>query len=203
VGTAAEPGSALVTLSGCVVSPGVYEIELGLELGALISAAGGLTGEPRAALVGGYGGAWVAGEHLGALELCEARLQPFGASLGAGVVVLLDSKSCPVAETLRVADWLARQSTGQCGPCAHGLPAIAAELARIAGGVCGTPPTHELERLAVMVHRRGACAHPDGACTFVLSAIDAFAPELADHALHGPCEACSAPARLPLPENRA
>jgi hypothetical protein len=51
----------------------------------------------------------------------------------------------------------------------------------------------------VMVRGRGACAHPEGACTLVLSAIDTFGRELADHAGDGPCEGCLAPSRLPIP----
>jgi hypothetical protein len=128
LGTAREPGSALVTLSGPVASPGVYEIELGLELRELVSAAGGVTHEPQAALVGGYGGAWIGAEHLGALRLSEAGLEAYGTSLGAGVVLLLDRDACPVSETLRTLQWLAAQSAGQCGPCVYGLQAIAGEL---------------------------------------------------------------------------
>ena len=51
-----EPGSALVTLSGAVRHPGVFEIEHGSSLRSLIQAAGGLTGPARAVLIGGYAG---------------------------------------------------------------------------------------------------------------------------------------------------
>ena len=45
LGIASQPGSALVTLSGSgLAAPGVYEIELGSPLPALIDAAGGLQG---------------------------------------------------------------------------------------------------------------------------------------------------------------
>ena len=43
LGTDAHPGSALVTLGGPVVYPGVYEIEAGASLSSLIDAAGGTT----------------------------------------------------------------------------------------------------------------------------------------------------------------
>jgi hypothetical protein len=33
----------------------------------------------------------------------------------------------------------------------------------------------------------------------VTSALDAFGPEFADHARHGPCEGCARPGELPLP----
>jgi len=99
LGMPSQPGSALVTLSGPVASPGVYEIEYGASLSALLQAAGGTTSRPRAALLGGYAGAWVEGPLLGGVALSDEHLAPHGASLGAGVVALLSELACPVAET--------------------------------------------------------------------------------------------------------
>ncbi len=64
LGTPSQPGSTLVTLSGAVAHPGVYEIETGASLTSLIEAGGGPTARMRGALFGGYGGSWVAGEYL-------------------------------------------------------------------------------------------------------------------------------------------
>jgi NADH:ubiquinone oxidoreductase subunit F (NADH-binding) len=199
LGTPSQPGSALVTLSGAVAHPGVYEIEHGASLQSLIDAAGGMLATPRALLVGGYGGSWIGGEFLHGVALSDEHLAPHGASLGAGVVLLLSQDACPVAETARVARWLAGQSAGQCGPCVHGLDSIATSVAEIAGGLAEGNATQRIARLAALVHRRGACGHPDGAAHFVTSALDAFGPEFADHARHGPCEGCARPRELPLP----
>jgi NADH:ubiquinone oxidoreductase subunit F (NADH-binding) len=199
LGTPAEPGSALVTISGVVAEPGVYEIEWGTKLRALVRAAGGLTAAPRAALLGGYGGTWVGAEHLAELSLSDEALAPHGASLGAGVVVLLDGAACPVAETARVIRWMADQSARQCGPCLHGLHALATEFEQLTYGSSGPEHPQRLTRLAQMVQGRGACAHPDGVTRLALSALDTFTDEFRDHATHGGCEACTAPARLPLP----
>ena len=124
LGTPTQPGSALVTLSGPVAHPGVYEIEHGASLSSLIQASGGTTARVRGALLGGYAGAWVGSERLNGVALSNEHLAPHGASLGAGVVLLLSEEACPVAETARVARWLAGQSTRQCGPCVHGLDAL-------------------------------------------------------------------------------
>ncbi len=199
LGTGSQPGSALVTLSGPVANPAVYEIEHGASLAELIDAAGGLTAGVRAVLLGGYAGTWVGGERLRGIALSDAHLAPHGATLGAGVVVLLSDRACPVAETARIAQWLAHESVGQCGPCVHGLDALAASVAKIAAGAAGGEAERRVELLTALVRRRGACAHPDGAARFVHSALTAFAPEFADHARHGHCEACAAPTELPLP----
>ena len=199
LGTPSQPGSALVTLSGPVTHPGVYEIEHGASLASLLDAAGGATTAPRALLVGGYGGAWIAGELLSGVALSDEHLAVHGASLGAGVLALLSEDACVVAETARVARWLADQSSGQCGPCVHGLDAIATSVQELASGVRSGNTTQRVTRLAGLVRRRGACGHPDGAARFITSALETFAPEFAEHAHHGPCEACARPSELPLP----
>ena len=198
LGTPAQPGSALITLSGPVAHPGVYEIEHGASLSSLIDAAGGSSAGVRGALFGGYAGAWIAGDLLPGVALSNEHLAPHGASLGAGVVLLLSEDACPVAETARVARWLASQSTGQCGPCLNGLDALAGTVEEIAAGTARAQADQRIARLASLVQRRGACGHPDGAVNFILSAVETFAGDFADHARHGPCEACGSE-ELPLP----
>jgi NADH:ubiquinone oxidoreductase subunit F (NADH-binding) len=198
LGTSTQPGSALVTLSGAVAYPGVYEIECGAQLGSLIDAAGGLSAAARALLLGGYGGSWVPAEHLEDLCFSAEQLAPFGASPGAGVIVVLSGDACPVAETARLARWLAGESAGQCGPCVHGLQALATSLETIAGQDAHAATRERIEQLLALVRRRGACAHPDGAARLIQSALDTFESEFDEHARYGTCERCLAPPELPL-----
>jgi NADH:ubiquinone oxidoreductase subunit F (NADH-binding) len=199
LGTAGQPGSALVTLSGPVANPGVYEIEHGASLTSLIAAAGGASARVHGALMGGYAGSWIGAERLHGVGLSNEHLAPHGASLGAGVVVLLSEEACPVAETARVARWLAGESAGQCGPCVHGLDSLAATIEDIAEGAAPRRATLRVERLASLVSRRGACGHPDGAVNFILSALESFAADFAEHARHGRCDACARPPEMLLP----
>ncbi len=199
LGTAAQPGSALVTLSGPVAYPGVYEIEHGASLQSLIEAAGGALGGVRAALVGGYGGAWIDATHLRGVALSNEHLAAHGGTLGAGVVTLLSEEACPVAETARLARWMATQSARQCGPCMHGLDALADSLEQLLGGDGRGAAAERLTRLPALVQGRGACRHPDGAVNVILSALEAFPAEFAQHARRGPCEQCAGPAELPFP----
>jgi NADH:ubiquinone oxidoreductase subunit F (NADH-binding) len=199
LGTPEHPGSALVTLSGAVARPGVYEIEHGSPLSSLIAAAGGLEERLRAVLVGGYAGTWIDAAHAEAVTLDDVGLAAYGASTGAGVVVALGERACPVAETVRVTSWLAGESAGQCGPCVHGLTAVSRRLHEWASGVAAFDGLGEQQRLAAVIRGRGACRHPDGTLRFLHSALAVFAPEFNDHAARGPCQACAAPAELPLP----
>ncbi len=197
VGTEADPGTALVTLAGAVRDPGVYEIAHGEPVTSLIDQAGG-TDEPlRALLVGGYAGGWIDAIDAPSVRLSRAQLEPFGARLGAGIVVALGESACPVAETARIAGWLSDQSSGQCGPCIHGLASIADAMFSIRDG----DNPRILKRVAQwcdLVDGRGACAHPDGAAAFIASALRVFAVELIDHAQSGRCDACEASPVLTL-----
>lgn len=199
LGTTAQPGSTLITLSGPLAYPGVYEIEHGASLSSLLHAAGGIIAPVRAGLLGGYAGAWIDAEQLRDLALCSEHLTPHGASLGAGVIALLSKDACGVAETVTVTRWLAEQSAGQCGPCVHGLEALAIALEELAAGAAPRDAKQRIARLISLTRRRGACSHPDGAVRFILSALETFATEFADHARYGPCDTCVRTRELPLP----
>ena len=186
VGTADEPGTALLTVSGAVGRPGVYEIAFGTPLVSLLSDAGGVRGEPQAFLVGGYFGAWVPATGARKLELSESSLREHGAALGAGALAVLPASACGLVETARVTRYLATESAGQCGPCVHGLDAIAHALENLASPTGGGTMPPRLERWLEQVRGRGACRHPDGTARFVASALEAFSGELELH-LRGHC----------------
>ncbi len=201
LGTTADPGSMLVTLSGAVRRPGVYEIAAGTRFTQLAAAAGGLTEPVRALLLGGYFGSWVDGARADTLVLADEELHARGASLGAGVIVALPQSACGAAEAARVGHYLAGQSAGQCGPCVHGLAAISETLADLVDGNPEPQAWTRLERWLAQVPGRGACRFPDGATRFMSSALQVFAREFEEHARSGPCPACYRSATLPRPRS--
>ncbi|HLY51045.1 MAG TPA: NADH-ubiquinone oxidoreductase-F iron-sulfur binding region domain-containing protein [Solirubrobacteraceae bacterium] len=194
LGTNADPGSVLVTISGAVREPGVYEMAFGTPMADLLEAAGGATEELRALLVGGYFGTWVHAQDAMRLRLAREELRSVGCSLGSGVLIALGESACGLHETARVIDYLAVQSAGQCGPCTYGLRAMADGVGALADGARGE--RERLLRWASEIRGRGACHHPDGAVRFVASALTVFAPEIEAHRTRR-CHA--RPAGLPLP----
>ncbi len=127
------------------------------------------------------------------LPLDDAALKPLGASLGARTIVVLPQDACGLAESARVARYLADESAGQCGPCVFGLAAMADALE--------TLDVDRLRRLAPQVSGRGACAHPTGATRFVASAVDVFADEIERHRA-GRCTGRAHSPVLPLGASR-
>jgi NADH:ubiquinone oxidoreductase subunit F (NADH-binding) len=199
LGSDDEPGSMLVTLAGAVGRPGITELESGSSLRDALERCDGFDESSRALLIGGYFGTWVAADRALDAALSDAGLRPLGAALGARSIAVLPQRRCGVAETARIADYLARESAGQCGPCVFGLRAIADALAAIATCDSGAAAAlKRLRRVTPKVTGRGACAHPNGATRLVESALAVFADEIAHH-LSGYCSARSSEAVLPIP----
>jgi NADH:ubiquinone oxidoreductase subunit F (NADH-binding) len=199
LGTESEPGSTLVTVVGAVNEPGVYEIESGTALEQLFAAAGGVRGGIGGMLIGGYFGSWLPAALAPEIALSNASLHAHDAALGCGVVVALPASSCPVAETVRVAIYLATETANQCGPCVHGSAAIARTLHGIAEGRAAASALADLGRWTATLPGRGACHLPDGLAHFVSTALATFPDSFDDHARHGPCDACGAEALLHIP----
>ena len=181
LGTVADPGSVLVTISGAVKHPGVYELAFGTPMRDLIDAAGGGTEPLQALLIGGYFGTWVQAAPAMALALAREELHSVGCSLGSGVVIALGESSCGLHESARVIDYLAGQSAGQCGPCVHGLAAIAGSFGSLADGIADDNEQRRLLRWCSEVRGRGACHHPGGVVRLVESALRVFGADLEPH----------------------
>lgn len=191
-------GTALFTIGGAVTHPGVVEAPPGTTVTDLLRLAGGPAEPLRAVLTGGYGGAWLPATHLGTPTTPKSFAEA-GAVLGAGILLALPVRSCPIAESARVLRWLANQAAGQCGPCVFGLPAIAADLTAIAGGRADPAVYDRLARRLTVVTGRGACRHPDGAVRFARSTLRVFHPHLRTHEYGATCRATAQPPVLPLP----
>jgi len=181
LGTAAEPGTTLLTFSRNGFVPEVREVPFGTPLrDVLPSFADGAT-----ALVGGFHGAWAPWETLAGTTVSVAGMAAAGLPLGAGIVHVLDPDACPLAFTSAVVDYLAGQSAGRCGPCVNGLPALADT---IRGALHGREAAARVDQLAQLLDRRGACAHPDGTVRMVRSMFAALPEEVVAHRM-GTCSA--------------
>jgi NADH:ubiquinone oxidoreductase subunit F (NADH-binding) len=179
LGTQAEPGSMLVTVIGAVHRPAVYEIELGMPVDGVLGLAGGPSAPLGALLLGGYFGTWADPAAARPLPFSAEGLATVGASPGAGLVAALPADACGLAETARVARYLADESAGQCGPCVFGLRSIAGALEDLAAGRSYDPG--RLRRWLAQAEGRGACHHPDGTVRLVRSALTVFGAEIDRH----------------------
>ena len=182
LGTESSPGSALMTLSGNVREPGVYEVDLGGRLEDVVEAAGGTISQPRGALLGGYFGTWLPVTAFPDLTFDAQRLRAeHGASFGCGVLALLPERGCGIVEASRILTYLAAETAGQCGPCVNGLADLSKAMARIANSQAEPVDLDRVKRWSALVRGRGACHHPDGAVGQLASALEVFADHLRLH----------------------
>ncbi|GAB3970178.1 NADH-ubiquinone oxidoreductase-F iron-sulfur binding region domain-containing protein [Actinoallomurus acanthiterrae] len=198
-GSQEAPGTALFTVSGAVTRPGVVEAPLGTPVGEVLRLAGGPSEPLQAVLAGGYGGTWLAPKLLN-VPTTPSAFKAVGLALGPGILVALPEQACGVAESARVLAWLAAETAGQCGPCLHGLPAIAADFAKLASCRVSTELYRRLDRRLSVIAGRGACRHPDGAVRFAASALRVFGRHLRVHTRAEGCLLAQWPSVLPIPE---
>jgi NADH:ubiquinone oxidoreductase subunit F (NADH-binding) len=195
VGTVESPGTTLLTVSGAVTRPGVYEVGLSTTVEAVLGYSGAIRGDVGGVLLGGYGGAWLSRDDL-ATPLSSSDLKSVGCSIGTGVVIPIPLRQCGLAETARIVAWMATQSAGQCGPCVFGLPAIADDLKTIATTHASRSVFERLLSRLPVIEGRGACRHPDGVIRLVRSAFRAFSADVDYHLANGPCPGANLPTQM-------
>ena len=200
LGTAEDPGSALVTVAGAVRHPGVYEIALGSSLRALLGSAGGEAEPARAFLLGGYAGAWIDAARGRRAPGWHAASSPrSGRRFGAGILVALPRPRLPGGGDDPVAGWLADQTAGQCGPCVNGLGSIADELADVCDGSAGPDALGRLQRWCELATGGERARTPTGRRRSSPARCGYSPSSSLDHMRHGPCDACDGPPVLTVP----
>jgi NADH-quinone oxidoreductase subunit F len=172
IGTESSTGTRLFCLSGCIERPGLYEFEFGVTLREVIDAAGGIPGGRalRAVLLGGAAGSFVGPDALDA-PLTFEGMRAIGATLGSGVVLVLDD-TVDVTDLLqRIARFFRDESCGQCVPCRLGTVRQEELLGRLTRGA----PLGSLERELALLDDIGSVARDASICGLGQTAIGAAA----------------------------
>ena len=199
IGHPQTPGTMLVTISGAVEKPGVMEVATGYPAAECLRVAQP-TEAVGAVLVGGYSGVWLTTEECSRATLDPPGMAAVDGIIGCAAIVVLPASACGIQETAGVMRWLADQTAGQCGPCVHGLAAIAQSTEQLARGVETANVLKRLHRWAGDIEGRGACRYPDGAVRLLRSALRTFQDDAARHAAGRPCAGTARSTVLPLPD---
>jgi NADH-quinone oxidoreductase subunit F len=135
IGTERSTGTKLFAVSGSVRSPGVFEVPFGVTLAELLELAGGLPPDRalQGVLLGGAAGAFVAPDGLD-VPLTFEGAAAAGATLGSGVVMVVDDSVEMTGFLLRIAAFFRDESCGQCVPCRVGTVRQEEILERLAAG---------------------------------------------------------------------
>jgi NADH-quinone oxidoreductase subunit F len=158
----------LFCLSGNVARPGLYEVELGTPLRALLELAGA---EPaKAVLLGGAAGSFLRPDQLD-VPLSFEGAREAGVTLGSGVVIVFGEQADLVGAVLRIAEFFRDESCGQCVPCRVGTVRQEEALHRLASGKANGNELAVLADLAQVMRDASICGLGQTAASAVTSAM--------------------------------
>jgi len=122
IGTAESPGTKIFSISGDVVNPGNFEVEMGIPLKELVyNLAGGIKNDKnfKSALLGGAAGTFVPESFLD-VGMDFESLQEKGAVMGSGAVIVLAEDTSVPKMLHSILRFFAHESCGKCVPCRVG-----------------------------------------------------------------------------------
>ena len=189
-GMADQGPSFLMTLSGAVPRPGLYEVPFGIPLGEATEVLGGLAGPARGYVMGGYFAGFLSARGHD-LPLDYDALRAAGSGLGCGAITVLGADDCPVGVAALLLAYFGRENAGQCGSCFNGTAAMAGVAAALARGEAGPAEIARLAHWCAFLPGRGACATLDGAAAVTATLLREFPAEVGEHQ-RAACPACAA-----------
>jgi len=196
VGIGKSAGTKLISASGHINNPGVFEIELGLPVEEFIYSdeyCGGIwKGRKMKAVVAGGSSVPILPTNL-ILKTAkgEPRLMTYesmadggfatGTMLGSGGFIVLDETACIVRNTWTFARFYHHESCGQCSPCREGTGWMEKVLHRIEHGHGTWEDIDVLADIAKRIEGNTICPLGDAASWPVASAIRHFRHEFEYH----------------------
>ena len=182
-GVGNSTGTKLVSVSGNVVQPGNFEIELGIPVREIIyGLAGGLPEgrELKCFFPGGSSAPVLTAEHLDLPFTYEAMAEA-GSMLGTASMIVVDDSQPLVPLALRLAEFYRHESCGKCVPCREGTNWTVKMLERVDEGE-GTPMDLDiLEQVQGNIIGNCLCVLGDSMAMPVASMLKHFRPEFEAH----------------------
>lgn len=192
-GTEKSPGTKLLSSSGHINRPGVYEIELGTPLLQFIEEqCGGVANgrKLKAVIPGGSSVPVLRADELEGVTLDYESLNSKGTFLGSGGFIVMDETTDVAEAILNLMHFYAHESCGQCTPCREGGNWLQKIFRRIADGR-GLPGDLELiESVSGQIGGHTICAFGDAiampAVSFITKFRDEFRERIAKAAAGAP-----------------
>jgi NADH-quinone oxidoreductase subunit F len=136
-GTAKSPGTQLVSISGHIARPGVYEVEYGYPLARfLYEDCGGMADGRRlkALIPGGISTKVLTDAEVAAVTFDHQSLTAAGSSVGSGGMVAIAEDTCMVRLLQVMLRFYHHESCGQCTPCREGMGWLHRIIDRVVAG---------------------------------------------------------------------
>ncbi len=164
IGTEKSPGTKLISSSGHINKPGVYEVEMGYPVLQFIEEECGGVWKGRklkAVIPGGSSMPALTPEELKGVTLDFESLQQAGSSLGSGGFIVMDDSTDMPEVAENVAHFYAHESCGQCTPCREGGHWIEKIFSRINSGHGSPDDLQLIQNLCSQISGHTICAFGD------------------------------------------
>ncbi|SFG49150.1 NADH-quinone oxidoreductase subunit NuoF [Pontibacter chinhatensis] len=199
VGIGRSTGTKLISASGNINNPGVYEIELGVPVEEFIYSDEYLGGiwkgkQLKAVVPGGSSVPILPANLILKTAAGEDRLMTYesladggfvsGSMMGSGAFIVFDEDQCIVRNTWNYARFYHHESCGQCSPCREGTGWMEKVLHRIEYGHGHQQDIDLLVSVAKQIEGNTICPLGDAAAWPVAAAIRHFRDEFEWHIKH-------------------
>jgi NADH-quinone oxidoreductase subunit F len=184
-----SPGSVVFSLSGNVVRPGNYELELGTTLRELVYDIGGGVPDGReikGVIPGGSSVPVLTPDQLD-VPLDYNSVAEVGSQLGAAAVIVIDDRACMVQMALRTAQFYMHESCGKCTPCREGTRWMVQILNSLESGTASHADLDLLLDVCDRVLGKSLCALGDFAAGPVAGFVARYRDEFIAHVERGGC----------------
>ncbi len=196
IGLGKSTGTKLISASGNLVRPGVYEIEMGMTVEEFIYGddwcRGIANGKKMKACIPGGSSVPILPAHLITKTAAgEDRLMTYeslsdggfatGSMLGSGGFIVFDEDQCIVRNTWTFARFYAHESCGQCSPCREGTGWMEKVLNRLEHGQGNMRDIDLLAEINKKIEGNTICPLGDAAAWPVAAAIRHFREEFEWH----------------------
>ncbi|KAA9340951.1 NADH-quinone oxidoreductase subunit NuoF [Adhaeribacter soli] len=199
IGVGRSTGTKLISASGHINKPGVYEIELGLPVAEFLYSdeyCGGIwkNRKFKAVVAGGSSVPILPGELF--LKTAEGtpRVMTYeslseggfvsGTMLGSGGFIVMDDTTCIVRNTWNFSRFYHHESCGQCSPCREGTGWMEKVLHRLEHGHGSMHDIDLLVSISKQIEGNTICPLGDAAAWPVASAVRHFREEFEWHVKH-------------------
>jgi NADH-quinone oxidoreductase subunit F len=188
-GVPSSPGTAIFSVSGNVVRPGNYELDLGTPMRELIyEHAGGIADgrELKAVIPGGSSVPALSPDQID-VPLDYDSLGAIGTFFGAASLIVVDDRCCMVQLALRSTKFYMHESCGKCTPCRVGTRWMVQVLDSIENGTATHADLELLDDIGDNILGKVLCALGEFAVYPVASYLHKWRHEFEAHVERGGC----------------
>lgn len=206
IGTEKSKGTKVFALAGKINNVGLIEVPMGTTLREVIFEIGGgiKNGKKfKAVQTGGPSGGCLTQKHL-ETPIDFDNLVAAGSMMGSGGMIVIDEDDCMVSMAKFFLEFTVEESCGKCSPCRIGNKRLHEILDKITQGKGTQQDLDNLRNLSVVIKDTSLCGLGQSSPNPVLSALDNFWDEFAEHVFEKKCRAgqCKALMQyLIVPEN--